>query len=96
MHTLESAIVFPIVFIVVCGMVIAYFGVTATAYFDQEDGAAFLLSALKNSRLRGYETRVELAEVARLTGTDLCYVGRRSEFRIFKPSRILYGILFGR
>lgn len=96
MNTLQSAIVFPIIFFIIASIFVAYCGIAVTAYFDQDDGVSFLLSALERSELTGYDRRVKLEEIQRLTGTDLFYDGHRSDFKIFKPSRILYAVLFGR
>ncbi len=96
--SIEASIVVPVILLIMAIILVSFAQVTEQAFYDQEEGAAFVLTLAEGSSLNGYEPSFSFFNIeksARFTGTQCTYKGTKSEFTLFKPSRILYGVLFG-
>lgn len=92
--TVEASIVVPLIIIIIATMLVGYLEVSAMAFHEFEDGVSFLLSVSEGSSLNGASPQVEVCESQWLTGKELTYSGRVFSYRLFKPSRIVYGTIF--
>lgn len=95
--SMEAMIVFPLVVIILAGFLLSFCLIAERAFYDYEDGVTFLLSIPEGTltKINRYSGRVKLADEAHLTGKMLSYQGTKSRFQYFKPSRLLYSVLFG-
>ncbi len=96
--SIEASIVVPVILLIMAIVLVSFAQVSEQAFYDQEEGAAFILTLAEGSSLNGYEPSFSFLNIQmerRFTGTQCTYKGTKSEFTLFKPSRILYGVLFG-
>ncbi|MDO4753640.1 MAG: hypothetical protein Q4A41_01430 [Bacillota bacterium] len=95
--TIEAVIVFPLIILILASFLSSYCLVSQKAFYDYEEGVTFLLSVpqRESTEINGYRGRVTVEESIRLTGKLLSYRGKKRAFSYFKPSRLLYSLLFG-
>lgn len=95
--SLEAVVIFPLIIIIIASFLCSFCLIAERSFYDFEDGVDFLLSVPLSERtaLNHYKGRVEPEEAFHLTGKMLSYLGKKSRFYYFKPSRLLYSVLFG-
>lgn len=95
--SIEAAVIFPLVIVIVAAFLVSYCTVIERAFFDYEDGVTFLLSVTESpiSSLNDYNGRVSLESRPHFTGHMLSFRGRKREFTYFKSSKLIFSMIRG-
>ncbi len=93
--SIEASLVVPMVLIIIAIFLVGFAQVSEMAFFDHEDGVSFLLSISKGASINRYSCELDLIQNHRVAGTQIEYEGKHTHYSLYKPSRMIYGVLFG-
>lgn len=100
--TIEASIILPLILVILLILLVSFAYIAERAFFDHEEGVAFLLQLHEGSSLNRYQPDRQgdfnaadrYRELEHFSGRLYEYVGKFRTFQLFKHHRLLFDIVF--